>query len=154
MHIVTNSILKSLDSENWFAALFISLALPGLCGDIEFSSANELEKYKKWFDTNLHSDYRGLINGEDCFYLQQALFFKQIEPVHREIVGRFHFLLPENFNNQYVHKSIVEGVLQLHLKQFCIDVTKAFERWIDKINLTNDTKKKLESLSQVPFNLK
>ena len=95
-----------------------------------------------------------MVSGKDCFYLQQALFFKQIEPMHREIVTRFHFILLENSKHQHTHKSLVEGVLQLHLNQFCIDVTRAFERWIEKINSTSETMKKLESLSKVPFNLK
>tara|TARA_B110000091_G_C13628582_1_gene396125 strand:- start:94 stop:558 length:465 start_codon:yes stop_codon:yes gene_type:complete len=154
MHIVTSSILKSLESENWFAALFISLSLPGLCGDIEFTSGNDLENYSKWFDDNLSIDYNGLILGKDCFYLQQALFFKQTDIMHREIIERFHFILPEDSTQKYAHKSLVDGVLQLHLHQFCIDITKGFERWIVKINNTAETQKKLESLSKVPFNLK
>jgi len=46
-----NDIKKSLDSENYFAALALILILPDLCGKAEFPEVKSSSKrYKDWYD--------------------------------------------------------------------------------------------------------
>jgi len=57
MERFTNSINKSLESENWFSALFMTLALPDICGALEEPNRPVGERYKDWFNRFLKSKY-------------------------------------------------------------------------------------------------
>ena len=57
MERFTNSINKSLEAENWFAALFMTLALPDICGALEEPTRPVGERYKDWFNRFLKSKY-------------------------------------------------------------------------------------------------
>ncbi|WP_439503314.1 hypothetical protein [Methylophaga sp.] len=57
MERFTNSILQSIQSENWFAALFLALALPDICGALENPSKKVGERYKDWFNKYLRHEY-------------------------------------------------------------------------------------------------
>lgn len=57
MERFTNSISKSLEAENWFAALFMTLALPDICGALEEPNRPVGERYKDWFNRFLKPRY-------------------------------------------------------------------------------------------------
>ena len=39
-----SAVNKSLENENWYAALFIALTLPDICGKIQYPYLNSSEK--------------------------------------------------------------------------------------------------------------
>jgi len=57
MERFVSSILKSIDDKNYFAALFVALAMPDICGALENPNAEVGKRYKKWFDKYLKSKY-------------------------------------------------------------------------------------------------
>lgn len=57
MERFTTSIEGSLRTGNWFAALFMALALPDICAALEQPTRPVGERYKDWFQRYLRSTY-------------------------------------------------------------------------------------------------
>lgn len=53
----TTSIEASLLNKNWFAALFMALALPDICAALEDPERPVGERYKDWFQRHLRPAY-------------------------------------------------------------------------------------------------
>lgn len=51
------SIRQSIESSNWFSALFISLAMPDICGSLETPDEKNGVRYRRWFNENLKWKY-------------------------------------------------------------------------------------------------
>lgn len=153
MHIVTKSIGQAIMDENWFAALYMSLTLPGVCGSIEYSVDDESKKYARWFDENLGAKYKGLLSGGDCFLLQQACLCKDLSHQHLTAIERFQFVFPKNNSTLSSHMSMIDGILQLEIDKFCNDMVASFERWMDKVNDSIQVQRKLEHLTEVTLKL-
>ncbi|ENX4469936.1 hypothetical protein ACFO72_000806 [Enterobacter roggenkampii] len=68
MERFTLAIRKAIEQENWFAALFIGLAMPDICGALEAPGAKPGERYRKWFDGYLKKKY----HHENYFEAQYA----------------------------------------------------------------------------------
>lgn len=146
MHLLTKSIRKSLQQKDWYTALFISLALPGVCGSFYDSDDSDQKEYSKWFNQYMSHGYKGLLSGEDCFILQQASLFRNIPLEKLSIAGKFHFVLPGSELIQ--HKTYVEGVLFLDIIQFCIDICNSFEAWLEDIRSSSKQQHYLENISK------
>lgn len=147
MHLLSNSIAKAVANENWFAAMFISLSLPGVCGRIEYQDKDDQINYAKWFDQNLQHEYKSIITGLNCYYLHEACLLRNLTPRTMQTVERFHFVLPGS--NKDRHKTIIDGVLQVDICKFCSDITNAFEAWHEKISLKLEAQKRLEDFNKI-----
>jgi hypothetical protein len=53
----TSSIRKAVRDGNLFAALFVSLAMPDICGALEKPQASVGERYRAWFERYLKPKY-------------------------------------------------------------------------------------------------
>lgn len=60
--IYVNDIRCSLDNKCYFTALSLSLALPDICGMVEYPHKSVTERYIKWYDSYL-GDY--MMQGKD-----------------------------------------------------------------------------------------
>ena len=60
-----SEIRKALDNKMFISALSLSLTIPDICGKLENISGNDKEKYIKWFDNNVASQYVPEIVIED-----------------------------------------------------------------------------------------
>lgn len=55
----TESLKKSLDDKNWYAALFIALSLPDICGKIDNPGEKSSQKrYAAWFKEYIEHKYK------------------------------------------------------------------------------------------------
>ena len=53
------AINESLESKNYYAALFMALTIPDICGKLEYPEAKtNKERYYKWVENNLFKYYR------------------------------------------------------------------------------------------------
>ncbi len=56
-----SSIRKAVEDENWFAALFLSLAVPDICGALQNPPTGRRgevgERYRNWFNKYLKTKY-------------------------------------------------------------------------------------------------
>ncbi|SWF03469.1 Uncharacterised protein [Klebsiella pneumoniae] len=58
MQRFVDSIRKAVKDENWFAAIFMALAMPDVCGNLEDPGEGDVgRKYRKWFNQYLKSKY-------------------------------------------------------------------------------------------------
>lgn len=57
MNRFTDSIRQSIQEKNWFAAIFLGLAMPDVCGGLETPTVGNGERYKRWFNNNLKQKY-------------------------------------------------------------------------------------------------
>ncbi len=57
MEQFSNAIRNCLDSQNWYGALFISLAVPDICGNITYPELRGQgfvkERYERWVEKYL-----------------------------------------------------------------------------------------------------
>ena len=59
MKNLTESLKNSLDNENWYAALFIALSLPDICGKIDNPEEKGSKKrYVAWFEKYIEPKYK------------------------------------------------------------------------------------------------
>ncbi|MBQ8626128.1 MAG: hypothetical protein IJ419_08205 [Agathobacter sp.] len=52
---IINSVEKSLENENYIAALTLALTIPDKCGKIEYPDLRVGERYTKWYNIWCHS---------------------------------------------------------------------------------------------------
>ena len=57
MERFTNSVKHSLETKNWLSALFLSVALPDICGALENPEMGVGERYRNWFNQYLRIKY-------------------------------------------------------------------------------------------------
>lgn len=146
MHLLTQSIKKSLQQKDWYTALFIALTIPGVCGSFYNNSDSEETQYAQWFNQYMSHQYNGLLAGEQCFILQQASLFRMIPLAKLSIAEKFHFILPDTESMQ--HKTFVEGILYLDINQFCLDMCHAFETWLEYMHANSAEHHYLEQISK------
>lgn len=57
MDNLINAIKKAMDERNWYAALYMALCLPDICGKIDEPRSKSGRRYKNWFNKYLKHRY-------------------------------------------------------------------------------------------------
>lgn len=57
MERFVNSVISNLETKNWVSALFLSVALPDICGALENPEMGVGRRYREWFDSYLRIKY-------------------------------------------------------------------------------------------------
>lgn len=144
----TDSIEKSLQNNNWYAALTLALTMPDICGKLETPNQHTNKRYIRWFEKYLGDFYRANIGGEEivfltgrdayalrCSYLHggEADISKQKQ---QEILKDFVFLTSEDPEKRGSHCNKIMDTLQLDTYTFCMDMNSGVEKWVSD-NKTN-----------------
>ena len=129
------SVERSIQTENWYSALTMSLALPDICGWLEDPALRSQRRYESWFDTYLGPTYRIQLNGRDvtfltasdCYALRCAYLHEGADEVlrqkARDVVSRFVFCATGS------HRVLVNTVLLLDARTFCGEVCAGVRQW-------------------------
>jgi len=156
MERFTSAIRKSLESQNWYAALYMSMTLPDICARLESEDGKTNgDKYIKWYDKYLADKYRHevgaerkihvFLSGPDCYALRCALLHEGSPDIttqrRRDVLEKFHFTVCSSHCNQF------GLVLQLDVPVFSNDVCIAAERWAEDFKTNHPDK--LNRLNQV-----
>lgn len=156
MERFTSSIEASLKEKNWFAALFLALALPDICSALETNTptTNVGARYKDWFNRFLKDKYapdhipeipEWLANefkarlNIDEIPPQSAMHFTA-EDCWKFRCQCLHQGLPERMDNDRVHftapmdgfsfhQNMIDDVLQISIDIFCRDISDAALVW-------------------------
>lgn len=135
MQKIINSVYSALESENWYAALFVSLTLPDICSALEHDKTSG-ERYANWFVKNL-SQYKSFLSGNDCYALRCALLHAGKDDISdqkkQEILEHYVFLTKGSHCNLFkdnVFNGEKKTFLQLNVQVFCKDICKAVEGWL------------------------
>jgi hypothetical protein len=137
MNRFTDAIRQCLASQNWYAALFMALAMPDICSKLEHpSSSNSGLRYREWFDKYLGPVYTvnimesrvEFMNGGDCWALRCSMLHEGSHNVGeqkaRETLSRFRFT---SLNHHRVRLN--DDVLVLNVGRFCEEMCQAVETW-------------------------
>lgn len=94
-----DAIHTSLATQNWYAALYLSLTLPDICARLESNNRKtNRNKFVAWFDKYLASKYRAQIgadremhvflSGNDCYALRCAMLHEGESNIAYNNAGR------------------------------------------------------------------
>ena len=121
----TSSIRKSVQDGNLFAALFVSLAVPDICGALQDPQAGVRERYRAWFERYLKPRYDPQSQFEYlCVSFPQAVALMPPEAV-AELKAPFDPALSFSADDCYRCrcKCLHEGVLEKSGKERFIFIT-------------------------------
>jgi len=128
----TDAIRKSVQDENWFAALFLALCLPDICGSLETPEENVGVRYKRWFNSNLATKYEPMFSANDCYYFRCSCLHQGLETHASLAYEKIHFIPPPP-RNSIVHLNKFNNVLQMQIDIFCEDIANAVDNWYESI---------------------
>lgn len=89
-----NAIRTSLENNNWYGALFTTLALPDVCGKIQHPDQYSSTRYPNWFNEYVLERYtvfvgpdkekREFLTGNDCYALRCAYLHEGISDTTKQ----------------------------------------------------------------------
>lgn len=176
------SVKSSIEANNWFAALFMCLALPDICGALETPERGVGDRYKDWFNRYLKKKYdpdtlyesiantspeilesmsQDIIEGwkaqpinkeisftaEDCYRLRCKCLHQGLSKKMGN--NKVHFTIPDLIGENKVHQNSFNGVLQLSIDQFCIDVCNAVDMWSEDVKTDTDIQSRVSELIKI-----
>lgn len=156
MNHLTDSIKISIQTQNWYSAIAITLTIPDICSKITYNEKSSGKKYAEWFEKYVGhfykinysvsqlkmakkygaSNYAGMVkgtklSGNDCYALRCAYLHEGLGEITsqraREILDEIKFLEPNYRLN--MHGSIMNNKLILHIDEFCNHILQGVDSW-------------------------
>jgi hypothetical protein len=161
MENIIRAIKSSLESKNYYGALFVALSAPDICGYLESPADKSQVRYEKWFERYILDKYsfhigpsrtlQVFLSPSDCYALRCALLHEGreeiIEQHAREALDRFHFIEPPQSGS--IHCNQFNNVLQLQVDIFCQDIVNALHAWLEDTKENKDIQQRLNSVLKV-----
>jgi hypothetical protein len=154
------SIERSLDTANWYAALAVALMVPDVCARMEHGKTSG-KRYKEWFDKYVKPRYTGtlpvlgehvFLTGGDCYAFRCSLLHEGTEDISdqqaKEVLERFRFELPDQ-NNNVRHCCQEDKVLILQVRHFCRDIINGAKSWLRDMAGKADVAQRLTTLINI-----
>lgn len=137
------SIENSLQNNNWYSALVLSLIIPDICGKLEGEQISS-RRYPAWFNKYLGKKYQNFLSGDDCYALRCSYLHEGSDNITnqraKDVLDRFVFISDGShclmFNNCYFGDPKYDGknFLQLSVRQFCQDMLEAANEWLNDVS--------------------
>ena len=153
------NFIKALDmsikTKNWYSVLFISLALPDICGKIDEPNKGSKARTINWFNKYLKpiysmgegEDMHVFLSGSDFYALRCSCLHEGSSDITsqdaRETLDRFSFIEPAE--NVRVHRVQTNNSLHLQVDQFGEDVLTAVKIWLNDISNDKEKISKIEN---------
>lgn len=145
------SIQSSLESQNWLAALTMTLTLPDMAGWAQYPKLAAGERYRRWFNENLRRYYTHneveFLSASDCWALRCSFLHSGQDDVSderaRRDLARFCFSVTGSHLNRF------HDVLQLDVRDFCGEFLRAAQEWLAQIEADELTAVRLNSMLYV-----
>ncbi|MDI7502387.1 hypothetical protein [Cronobacter dublinensis] len=150
MQRFVESIRRSIQTENWLAAIFMALAMPDICGALENPAAKVGARYSDWFTRYLAEKYTLLhiqFTAKDCYNFR-------CKCLHQGLVVRDDnekFALTPPVPGYRFHLNSFNGVIQLQVDIFCEDVCLAVEEWAREVENNNEIQNRILELITIHF---
>ena len=139
MERFTQAIKKSIESENWYAALTLALTIPDICGRLSYPELKKKsqERYVKWFDKYMLHNYESSFHGEgftfmsggDCYALRCALLHEGRDDITSQKARRKEVLSKFVITTTGFHLCKINGLLVLNLQSLCYEICQAVKEW-------------------------
>jgi len=136
------AIRKAIKDKNWYGALFIALALPDICGKVEYPNLTSNKRYKDWFNKYMSAKYKHngtvFLSSDDCYAFRCALLHEGSDDIteqrSQKILEKFLFMTAgphcTYMQDNYVNGQRVKTSLQLRVDKFCEDICVSAELWL------------------------
>lgn len=141
MQQLIESIKLSVESENYYAALALALAIPDIAGKIDsLAPKSTPTTYKNWYNKYILSKYTRqsdqfiFLSAENCYALRCAYLHTGVSEITgqriAEILKKIELSFPQNGNhlvwvdNEYV-------VIQIDI--LCMDILDGAQKWLKDI---------------------
>jgi len=144
MEILVRSAREAVKNDNYYAALFIALSLPDICGKIEHYTKKSKERYIKWCDDYFINEefcifgrstmkYSNGITSSDIYALRCAMLHEGStnisgQPAHN-LIKKFIFTVCKN---NYVNFCGHNGKMNFDVAHFCNDMCDCVTKWLSK----------------------
>ncbi|MDO7861422.1 hypothetical protein [Morganella morganii] len=154
------NLIKALDmsikTKNWHSVLFISLALPDICGKIDEPNKGSKARTINWFNKYLKpiysmgegEDIHIFLSGADFYALRCSCLHEGSSDITsqkaRETLDRFSFIEPAG--DMIIHRIQVNNSLHLQVDQFGEDVLVAVKNWLNDISNDKEKISKMENM--------
>jgi hypothetical protein len=140
MKELIDSITKSIETENWYAAMFVALSLPDICGSIDTPLKKPKVRYVAWFNKYMDK-YNDILptrlNGEEYYFLRCAFFHQFSDKIDftktRSRLGKFDLHVCDLPNTKINFISTVKkdsSTLMIDVIDFCTSICEATKVWI------------------------
>lgn len=149
------AIEKSIETENWYAAIGLSLAVPDICGWLEDPSKGSKIRFMEWFDKYMLSNYKNDFFGPDfaflaagdCYALRCSYLHEGADEISRQkardVLTRF------TFSTTGCHLIKVDDILLLNVTAFCNEVCKAVRSWMESVREDEEIKNRMMEIVSV-----
>lgn len=131
-----NQIGLAADARGmYFVALLSALSLPDICGALESPNGRASgERYKAWFDQWVSNKYQidgqTSLSGEDCYMLRCASVH-QGRLTHPQATFEGVIFIEPGATNIVMHNNLINGYLNIDVRQFVIDIIQSSLDWFD-----------------------
>jgi len=130
-----SSIEKSLETENWYSAIILTLTLPDICGWLESSSTGSKKRYVAWYEKYLMHLYKNdffgadfcFMTGRDCYALRCAFLHEGADEILRQSAREV--LSKIIFSTTGSHRIRIDDVLSLNVSAFAKEVCEGVKQW-------------------------
>jgi len=157
-----DSIIKSLSSKNWYAALFVALTVPDICGALEHPDRNSSARYVSWYNKYMLPRYSSamgsleelhvFLSGDDCYALRCSLLHEGTGDIERQKISKtlqsVHFSEPSDKGGR-LHCNQYKNVLQLQVDVFCHDFIRAARQWLSEVREDTGIQARMQLLSRI-----
>ncbi len=148
MQDIIDSIRKSLRDGNYYAALFMTIILPSICGALESDDGKDTRaKYIGWYNRYIDDL---MLKGEDCYALRCSLLHQGRTTLRSSSFSRVLFTYPQP-SGTMIHNNVMGGVLNLDIPLLCERIVRAVERWQTEVeNTANYQRNIADTIRQYP----
>lgn len=157
-----DSITKSLGSKNWYAALFMALTIPDICGALEHPNEKSAVRYVNWYNKYMLPKYSStmgrlqevhvFLSGDDCYALRCSLLHEGTGDIGGQAISRIlesvHFNEPSDKGGM-LHCNQSKSVLQLQVDIFCHDFISAAHQWLSDVQDDAGIQARMQSLARI-----
>lgn len=158
-----DALIKNLNAENWYGALFIALALPDICGKIENPNDNSGPRYRAWCEKYLVPKYTHrvgtldqghehvFLSAADCYALRCSYLHEGGDDITtqiaRQALDRFLFVYPPESGTIHCNQS--NQTLQLQVDIFCKDMCDGVKQWLEDNKENQDVQNNMKELLEI-----
>ncbi|MFZ2152792.1 MAG: hypothetical protein WAV41_01910 [Microgenomates group bacterium] len=153
-----NATRTAIVDQNYYLTLFICLTMPDIAGKIEYPNIDGRNHYIKWFNENVADKYiinnKISLTGNDCYALRCSMLHEGVtntepQPSH-ELFKKFVFGNFESHKNCFFDCNfngvIWDAVIQLSVRQFCLDMCDSAQIWLERAIVDDEKKQKIDDL--------
>lgn len=127
-------IMSSLEHDNWYSALTLSLTIPDICSSLESPDVRGKAKYISWIENNLYKiPMYKWIPASDLYALRCSFLHNGMDDISKQkaqkIIESYKFVYPGEQLQMHLNRS--GNIMQLDVAIFSLDMVIVAKQWID-----------------------